>query len=154
MFTFGNSIFVKYDLLTEYLTLFWFVILVNEYKPEFQCKRSLKNAKFGQCLYWVAHLCYEQNRCAEWTVTPLLDHVKMFTTYYMQYSTFQYLIQYFNNFQSQILVWPSPGLHYLVSQGLTLICPGRHHGDCLCDLLIPIAIPPLPLKQNILDIPL
>ena len=56
---------------TEYLTLFWFVMLVNECKPEFQFKRSSKNAKFGQYLYLVARLCYEQNRCAERTVTPL-----------------------------------------------------------------------------------
>ena len=62
---------VKYDLLTEYLTLFSFVMLVNECKPEFQFKRSLKNAKFGQCLYLVSRLCYEQSRCAERTVTPL-----------------------------------------------------------------------------------
>ena len=46
-------------------------MLVNERKPEFQFKRSSKNAKFGQCLYLVARLRYEQNRCAEWTVTPL-----------------------------------------------------------------------------------
>ena len=46
-------------------------MLINECKPEFQFKKSLKNAKFGQCLYLVAHLCYEQNRCAERTVTPL-----------------------------------------------------------------------------------
>ena len=53
--------FVKYDLLNEYLTLFWFAMLMNECKPEFQFKKSSKNAKFGQCLYLVAHLCYEQN---------------------------------------------------------------------------------------------
>ena len=45
-------------------------MLINECKPEFQFKKSLKNAKFGQCLYLVAHLCYEQNRCTERTVTP------------------------------------------------------------------------------------
>ena len=44
-------------------------MLINECKPEFQFKKSSKNAKFGQCLYLVAHLCYEQNRCAERTVT-------------------------------------------------------------------------------------
>ena len=71
LFTFGNSIFVKYDLLSEYLTLFWFVMLVNECKPEFQFKRSSRNAKFGQSLYLVAHLCYEHNRCAERTATSL-----------------------------------------------------------------------------------
>ena len=47
-------------------------MLINECKPEFQFKKSSKNAKFAQCLYLVAHLCYEQNRCAERTVTPLL----------------------------------------------------------------------------------
>ena len=51
-FTFGNSIFVKYDLLTEYLTLFWFVMLVNECKPEFQFKRSLKNANLDNVYIW------------------------------------------------------------------------------------------------------
>ena len=40
-------------------------------KPEFQLKKGSKNVKFGQCLYLVAHLCYEQNQCAERTVTPL-----------------------------------------------------------------------------------
>ena len=44
-------------------------MLINECKPEFQFKKSSKNAKFRQCLYLVAHLCYEQNRCAERTVT-------------------------------------------------------------------------------------
>ena len=63
--------FVKYDLLNEYLTLFWFAMVINECKPQFQFKENSKNAKFGQLLYLVAHLCYEQNRCAERTVTPL-----------------------------------------------------------------------------------
>ena len=40
-------------------------MLIHECKPEFQFKKSSKNVKFGQCLYLVAHLCYEQNRCAE-----------------------------------------------------------------------------------------
>ena len=44
---------------------------VNECKPEFQFKKSSKNAKFGQSLYLVAHLCYEHNRCAERTVARL-----------------------------------------------------------------------------------
>ena len=30
-----TAIFVKYDILTEYLTLFWFAILVNEYKQQY-----------------------------------------------------------------------------------------------------------------------
>ena len=50
LFTFGNSIFVKCDLLTDYLRPFWFVMVVNECKPEFQFKRCSKNAKFGQNL--------------------------------------------------------------------------------------------------------
>ena len=53
------------------MTLFWFAMLINECKPEFQIKKSSKNAKFGQCLYLVAHHCYEHNRCAERTVTRL-----------------------------------------------------------------------------------
>ena len=60
-----------HDLLNEYLRLFWFAMLINECKPEFQFKKCSKNAKFGQCLYLVARLCYEQNRCTERTVTPL-----------------------------------------------------------------------------------
>ena len=46
LFTFSNSIFVKYDLLTEYLTLFWFAMFVNH--VEFQFKKE-----FEQCLYLV-----------------------------------------------------------------------------------------------------
>ena len=46
-------------------------MLIHECKPEFQFKKSSKNVKFGQCLYLVGHLCYEQNRCAERTVTSL-----------------------------------------------------------------------------------
>jgi hypothetical protein len=53
LFTFWTAIFVKYDILTEYLTLFWFAILVNEHKPwKFQFKKVWKmQIKFGQCLY-------------------------------------------------------------------------------------------------------
>ena len=35
-------------------------MLIHECKPEFQFKKSSKNVKFEQCLYLVAHLCYEQ----------------------------------------------------------------------------------------------
>jgi hypothetical protein len=42
-------------------------MLVNEYKPEFQFRKSSKDAKFGQCLHLWVPLCYEQNRCAEQT---------------------------------------------------------------------------------------
>ena len=54
-------IIVKYDILTEYLTLFWFAILVNEYKLYVSIQKSSKDAKFGQCLYLGVPLCYEQN---------------------------------------------------------------------------------------------
>jgi hypothetical protein len=46
-----TAIFVKYDILTEYLTLFWFAMLVNEYKLYVSIQESSKDAKFGQCLY-------------------------------------------------------------------------------------------------------
>jgi hypothetical protein len=49
--TFSTAIFVKYDILTEYLTLFWFAILVNEYKLYVSIQKSSKNAKFGQCTF-------------------------------------------------------------------------------------------------------
>ena len=70
LFTFWTAIFVKYDILTEYLTLFWFAMLVNEYKLDVSIQKSLKDAKwiFGQCLYLWVPLCYEQNWCAERTL--------------------------------------------------------------------------------------
>ena len=46
LFTFWTAIFVKYDILTEYLTLFWFAILVNEYKKYVLIQKSSKDAKF------------------------------------------------------------------------------------------------------------
>jgi hypothetical protein len=65
LFTFWTAIFVKYDILTEYLTLFWFALLVNEYKLYVSIQKSSKDAKFGQYLYLGVPLCYEQNWCAE-----------------------------------------------------------------------------------------
>jgi hypothetical protein len=54
-------------MLCEYLTLFWFAI-VNEYKLEYGLiQKSLKDEKFGQCLYvmsrtdeniWAMFICY------------------------------------------------------------------------------------------------
>ena len=41
----------KYDILTEYLTLLWFAMLVNEYKLYVSIQESSKDATFGQCLY-------------------------------------------------------------------------------------------------------
>jgi hypothetical protein len=43
-----TAIFVKYDILTEYLTLFWFAMLVNEYKLDDSIQKSSKDAKFVQ----------------------------------------------------------------------------------------------------------
>jgi hypothetical protein len=65
LFTFWTAIFVKYDIQNEYLTRFWFAILVNEYKLYVSVQKSSKGAKFGQCLYLGVPLCYEQNWCAE-----------------------------------------------------------------------------------------
>jgi hypothetical protein len=62
LFTFWTAI---YDILTEYLTLFWFAMLVNEYKPYVSIQKSSKDAKFGHCLYLGVPLCYEQKWCAE-----------------------------------------------------------------------------------------
>jgi hypothetical protein len=45
------DIFVKYAILTQHLTLFWFAMVLNEYKPTFQFRKGRKDAKFGECLY-------------------------------------------------------------------------------------------------------
>ena len=66
-----TAIFVKYDILTEYLTLFWFAMLVNEYKLDVSIQNSSKDAKFVQSLQSAVPLCYEQNRCAERTLQHL-----------------------------------------------------------------------------------
>ena len=60
---------MKYDILTEHLTMFWFPMIINEYTAEFQSTKTSKDAKFKQCLYLKLPLppCYEQNRCAECT---------------------------------------------------------------------------------------
>ncbi len=44
----NSYISIKYDILTEYLTLFWFAMLVYEYKPYFRFRKSSKDGKFGQ----------------------------------------------------------------------------------------------------------
>jgi hypothetical protein len=49
LFTFWTGIFVKYDILTEYLT--WFAMLVNEYKLDVSIQKSSKDAKFEQYVY-------------------------------------------------------------------------------------------------------
>jgi hypothetical protein len=50
LFTFWTGTFVKYDILTEYLT--WFAMLVNEYKLDVSIQKSSKDCL---CLYlWVS----------------------------------------------------------------------------------------------------
>ena len=51
-------------MLTEHLTLFWFAMLVNDYKPKFQFRKSSKDAKFGQCCVYICGptFCYEQKQ--------------------------------------------------------------------------------------------
>jgi hypothetical protein len=52
LFTFWTGIFVKYNIITEYLT--WFAMLVNEYKLGVSIQKRSNDAKFEQCLYlWV-----------------------------------------------------------------------------------------------------
>jgi hypothetical protein len=54
LFTFCLRIFVKYDILTEYLTIFWFAMLVNEYKlySTFQFKKVRKMQNLGNVYVW------------------------------------------------------------------------------------------------------
>ena len=42
---------MKYDILTEHPTMFWFPMIINEYTAEFQSTKTSKDAKFKQCLY-------------------------------------------------------------------------------------------------------
>ena len=73
LFTLPTFTFVKYDMLTEHLTMFWFPMIINEYTPEFQSTKTSKDAKFKQCLYlkFPPPPCYAQNRCAECTLQHL-----------------------------------------------------------------------------------
>ena len=60
---------MKYDILTEHLTMIRFPMIVNEYTAEFQSTKTSKDAKFNPCLYLkLPPPCYEQNRCAECTL--------------------------------------------------------------------------------------
>ena len=43
--------FVKCDILTEHLTMFWFPMIINEYTAEFQPTKTSKDGKFKPCLY-------------------------------------------------------------------------------------------------------
>ena len=38
----GKITFLKYDILTEHLTMFWFPMIINEYTPEFQSGKVRK----------------------------------------------------------------------------------------------------------------
>ena len=74
LFTLKTFTFVKYDILTEHLTMFWFPMIINEYTAEFQSTKASKDAKFKQCLYLKLPPpppCYEQNRCPECTLQHL-----------------------------------------------------------------------------------
>ena len=51
LFTLETFTFVKYDILTEHLTMFRFPMIVNEYTAEFQSTKTSKDAKFKPCLY-------------------------------------------------------------------------------------------------------
>ena len=42
---------MKYDILTEHLTMFWFPMIINEYTAEFQSTKTSKDAKCKPCLY-------------------------------------------------------------------------------------------------------
>ena len=51
LFTLPTSTLVKYDILTEHLTMFWFPMIITEYTAEFQSTKTSKDAKFKPCLY-------------------------------------------------------------------------------------------------------
>ena len=57
LFTLLTFTFVKYDILTEHLTMFWFPMIINEYTAEFQSTKASKDAKFKQCLYVCMYVC-------------------------------------------------------------------------------------------------
>ena len=65
-----NFYIVKSDVLTKYLTMFWFPMIINEYIPI--------HKKFETCEMWEIFIskapppsCYEQNRCTECTLQHL-----------------------------------------------------------------------------------
>jgi hypothetical protein len=59
--------FLKYDVLSEYLTLFWFAMLLNEYEIEFMFRKIRNIRNLGNVYIRGSSHCYEQNRCAERT---------------------------------------------------------------------------------------
>jgi hypothetical protein len=60
-------IFLKYDVLSEYLTQFWFAVLLNEYEIEFMFRKIRNIRNLGNVHIRGSSHCYEQNRCAERT---------------------------------------------------------------------------------------
>ena len=56
--------FLKYDVLSEYLTLFWFSMLLTEYEIEFMF-RKIRNIRNLGNFHIRGPRIYEQNRCAE-----------------------------------------------------------------------------------------
>ena len=60
--------FVKYDLLTEYLTLFWLSnLLIDKCKSVFEFKKQCERCEMWK-LTSVGPTCYQQNWYAEGTV--------------------------------------------------------------------------------------
>jgi hypothetical protein len=59
--------FLKYDVLSEYLTPLWFTMLLNEYEIEFMFRKIRNIRNLGNVSMRGSSHCYEQNRCAEQT---------------------------------------------------------------------------------------
>ena len=64
--------FVKYDVLSEYLTPFWFAMLLNEYEIEFMFRKIWNIRNLGNVHIGGPHIVMSSsNRCAERTWLPL-----------------------------------------------------------------------------------
>ena len=61
--------FFKYDVLSEYLTPFWFAMLLNKYEIEFMFRKIRNIRNLGNVYINIrgSSRCYEQNRRAERT---------------------------------------------------------------------------------------
>ena len=64
---FDCCIFFIYDVLSEYLTAFWFAMLLNEYEIEFMFRKIRNIRNLGNVYIRGSSHCYEQNRCPERT---------------------------------------------------------------------------------------
>ena len=87
-------------------------MLINECKPEFQFKKSSKNVKFGQCLYLVAHLCYEQNRCAERNCNPSLRYKNLAVVFVLVAVVVSKALDYLFNMQQRTICHAFAKIHY------------------------------------------